>query len=102
MNNLSRTENESAVLTGQFSPLSRTQVTNILCHLLTQAGYNSKLYSNYSFRIGVATTLMAAGLSPWLIKTMGWWNSDAYMTYICYPTNVLRTVPTLLARANAF
>ena len=86
---------------GQFFPLSHTHVTNTLRRLLSQAGYDSQLYSSHSFRIGAATTSAAAGLPPWLIKTLGWWNSNAYMTYIRCPNHVLREVPALLARTNA-
>ena len=86
---------------GQFSPLSKAQVSNTLRHLLQQAGYDSQLYSSHSFRIGAATTSAAAGLSPWIIKTLGQWNSNAYMSYIRCPAHVLREVPTILARTNA-
>ena len=86
---------------GQFSPLSKAQVSNTLRHLLQQAGYDSQLYSSHSFRIGAATTSAAAGLSPWIIKTLGRWNSNAYMSYIRCPAHVLREVPTILARTNA-
>ena len=80
---------------GQFFPLSRTHVTNTLRCLLNQAGYDSQLYSSHSFRIGAATTsAAAAGLPSWLIKTLGQWNSDAYMTYIRCPNHVLRSTCT--------
>ena len=47
----------------------------------------------HSFRIGAATT----GLPPWLIKTLGWWNSDAY---IQTPTSLIKTVPFILVRTD--
>ena len=83
---------------GQFTP---PHVTTTLRHLLKPAGYNSRLYSSHSFCIGVATTSAAAGLLPWLIKTLGRWSSDAYMTCIHCPTQILRTIPALLAKTNA-
>ena len=80
---------------GRFSPLSHTHVTDVLRQLLQQAGYDSHLYSSHSFRIGAVTTSAAAGLPPWLIKTLGRWNSNAYMTYICCSPHVLRWIPAL-------
>ena len=82
---------------GKFNPLTRTQLSNILRRLLQQTGYNSKLYNTHSFRIGAATTSAAAGLPPWLIKTMGRWNSDAYLSYIQAPSALVKTVPSILA-----
>jgi len=67
---------------GKFNPLTRSQLSTILRHLLQQAGYDPQLFCTHSFRIGVATTSAAAGLPPWLIRTMGWLNSDAYQSYV--------------------
>ena len=85
---------------GQFSPLTRTQLSSILRRLLQNAGYNSDLYCTHSFRIGAATTAAAAGFPPWLIKTLGRWNSNAYISYIQVPTATLRQVPSILVRSN--
>ena len=85
---------------GHFSPLSKSQVSDTLRQLLQQAGYDPQLYSSHSFRIGAATTSAAAGLSPWIIKTLGRWNSNAYMSYIRCPAHVLRDIPTRLARTT--
>ena len=68
--------------------------------LLQQAGYNPQLYCTHSFRISAATTSAAAGLPPWLIKTLGWWNSNAYLTYIQVPTTPIQAVPPMLARTK--
>ena len=67
---------------GTFNPLTRLKLSSILRRLLQQAGYNSTLYCTHSFRIGAANTSAAAGLPPWLIKTLGQWNSDTYLSYI--------------------
>ena len=87
--------------TGCFSPLSHIHVTDVLHQLLQEADYDSHLYSSHSFRIGALTTLAAAGLPPWLIKTLGQCNSNAYMTYICCSPHDLRWIPALMARTNA-
>ena len=41
-----------------------------------------------------------AGFQPWLIKALGCWNSNAYMSYIHCPPHNLQTFTTL-ARTNA-
>ena len=85
---------------GKFSPLLRTQLCSTLRSPLQRAGYNPQHYYTQSFRIGVVTTSAAAGLPPWLIKTMGRWNSDAYLTYIQVPTSLIKTVPSSLAQTD--
>ena len=67
---------------GRFVPLSCTAVTRALRQLLQQAGINSLQYSSHTFWIGAATTAAAAGLPVWLIKNLGRWSSDAYLSYI--------------------
>jgi len=54
----------------------------------------------HSFRIGAATTAAVAGLPPWLIKTLGRWNSDAYMSYVHAPITMISQVPSILARSS--
>ena len=44
-------------------------------------------------------TSAAAGLPPWLIKTLGRWRY-AYMSYIRCPPHVLQSVPAILASTN--
>ena len=67
---------------GKFNPLTHRQLNAVLRHLLQQAGFNCINYASHSFRIGAATTAAAASLPPWLIKTLGRWHSDAYLTYV--------------------
>ena len=76
------TPSASLFQAGRFHPLSRTAVTNTLCQLLKQAGIDHPHYSSHSFRIEAATTAAAAGLPGWLIKNLGRWASNAYLTYI--------------------
>ena len=84
---------------GTFSPLTRQKLTEIIRYLLTQAGMCPSNYASHSFRIGAATTAAAAGLPTWLIKTLGRWSSDAYLTYVHCPNNVIASVPTVLSSA---
>jgi len=66
----------------RICPLLRATVTNTLRQLFKQTGINHSQYSSYSFHIGTATTAAAAGLPAWLIKNLGRWSSNAYLTYI--------------------
>ena len=58
---------------------------------LSAAGYAAKDYAGHSFRIGAATTTACQGVQGSLIKTLGHWESAAYMHYI-------RTAPEVLFR----
>ncbi len=49
---------------------------------LQRAGLDSSLYAGHSFRIGAATTAARWGVPESLIKTLGRWESAAYMLYI--------------------
>ena len=70
---------------GSFSPLTRSRFIGTIRHLLTQAGMRPTNYVSHSFRIGATTTAAAAGLPSWLIKTLGRWSNDAYLTYVHCP-----------------
>ena len=85
---------------GTISPLSRPQLTAILRQLLSQAGLCPSQYASHSFRIGAATTAAAVGLTPSLIKTLGRWNSNAYMAYVHCPESVIATIPQRLSTAS--
>ena len=52
--------------------------------ILSAARY-SRVYSGHGFRLGAATTVAAKGVPSQLIKTLGWWSSDAYQIYIPTP-----------------
>jgi len=86
---------------GRFHPLSRTAVTNIPRQLLRQAGLNHLQYSSNSFRIGAATTAAAAGQPVWLIKNLGRWSSNAYLTYIHQQPSLTPKIYELLSHTDA-
>ena len=67
---------------GRFHPLSHAAVTKTLCKLLHQAGLNESQFASHSFRISTATTAAAAGLPAWLIKSLGCWSNNAYLSSI--------------------
>ena len=72
---------------GRFTPLSSSAVTRVIRQLLLRAGLNSTEYALHSFRIGAAVTAAPAGLPAWMIKSLGRWASNAYLSYIrCQPS----------------
>jgi len=85
---------------GTFTPLSRSQLTTAVRQLLSQAGMCPTDYASHSFRIGAATTAAAVGLPTWLIKTLGRWNSNAYMSYVRCPQTVIASTSQRLSVAS--
>ena len=81
----------------RIQPLAPNTLNEVLHYLLQQGGINQA----HSFRIGAATTAAAAGIPAWLIKTLGRWSSNAYMTYIQCPSTVLSAVPCILSNTDA-
>ena len=75
---------------GQF--LTRERFVKAMREALTSLGYNCSLYAGHSFRIGAATVAAQHGVQDSLIKTMGRWESAAYLHYIRMPKEVLRSV----------
>ena len=49
---------------------------------LTWAGFDHSKFNSHSFRIGAATTAAAKGLEDCIIKTLGRWESAAYLKYV--------------------
>ncbi len=58
---------------------------------LSALGLNNTHYAGHSFRIGAASTAAKANIEDSMIKTLGRWESSAFLTY-------LRTPPALIAR----
>ena len=49
----------------------------------------------HSFRIGAATTAAAVGVEDSVIKTLGRWESSAYLAYVRIPRECLAAVSSL-------
>ena len=62
--------------------ITRNFFTKNLKSCLTCCGMDTKQYSSHSFRIGGASYLASLGLSDTQIKTMGRWDSYAFLRYI--------------------
>ena len=80
--------------------LIRAKVTSTLRTLLECLSIPAELYASHSFRIGAATTAAKAGLSPWLIQTLGRWPSNCFSLYIRTPSSILQKVPEMLATSH--
>ncbi len=65
---------------------------------LTAAGVEARDYAGHSFRIGAATTAARQGMQDSLIKTLGRWESAAYMRYIRTAPGTLRKVAKALVQ----
>ena len=79
---------------GRF--LTRARLVSRLKAALVIAGVEDKKYSGHSFRIGAATTAAACGIQDSLIKTLGRWESAAYMLYVRTPRETLCNVSRML------
>ena len=63
-------------------PISRNFFTKHLKNCVNFCGLDSKKYSSHSFRIGGASFLASLGLSDTQLRTMGRWDSNAFLRYI--------------------
>ena len=64
-------------------------------------GIDSSAYAGHSFRIGAATTAAQRGVQDALIKTLGRWESSAYMVYIQTSREILCAVTdSLVGRSS--
>lgn len=79
---------------GRF--LTRERFVLAVREALAAAGVDTSKYSGHSFRIGAATTAAERGVQDSLIKTMGRWESSAYLLYIRTPKDTLCSVAKTL------
>lgn len=74
------------------APLSRELLVKHLRAALKTKGFDESKYAGHSFRIGAATTAAAVGLEDSLIKTLGRWESSAYLAYVRIPRERLAAI----------
>ena len=86
---------------GRFNPLSHAIITRTILQLLSQVGFDHMAYASHSFRIGAATTAAAAGLPAWIIKSLGCWSSNVYISYIHRQPHLTPAIHQLLSCTDA-
>ncbi len=69
--------------------LTRKRLVHAVQTALVRAGMEATQYTGHSFRIGAATTAAARGFEDSIIKTLGRWESSAYLRYIRVPREQL-------------
>ena len=77
--------------------LTRQRFVEAVKNGLLKAGVDARSYSGHSFRIGAATTAAAKGVDDSIIKTLGRWESLAYLQYIKVPRSQLAGISSLIA-----
>ena len=77
-------------------PLTRKRFVELVREALSKAGIDKSKYCGHSFRIGVATTAAAKGVEDSVIKTLGRWESVAYLQYVRLPREQLTGYSKLL------
>lgn len=78
-------------------PLTRSRFVDLVREALVRAGFNASQYCGHSFRIGAATTAAARGIEDSIIKTLGRWESLAYLQYVRLPREQLTGYSAVLA-----
>ena len=66
--------------------------------VLKESGIDADKFSGHSFCIGAASTAAAKGVEDSLIKTLGRWESLAYLLYIQVPREQLADLSVVLAK----
>ena len=77
--------------------LTRDRFVDEVRRALHAVGVDPTLFNSHSFRIGAATTAAARGLEDSLIKTLGRWESSAYLRYVKIPRSELANYMKVLA-----
>ena len=76
--------------------LTRKRFVDAVRSALASAGIDQTQYCGHSFRIGAATTAAAKGIEDSIIKTLGRWESVAYLQYVRIPRSQLTQVSSVM------
>ena len=69
----------------------------IVREALRRTGIDQQKYCGHSFRIGAATTAATKGVEDSVIKTLGRWESVAYLQYVRLQRKQLTSYARVLA-----
>ena len=84
---------------GDGKPLTKAKFTQHVRLALEAAGLSYQHFAGHSFRIGAATAAAKAGIEDSMIRTMGRWNSTAFLAYIRTPQEHLAQISKLLTNS---
>ena len=70
---------------GDGTHLSHDNFVLAVHKAVSAAGVDTSKYAGHSFHIGAATTAAKLGIQDFLNRTMGRWESSAYLLYLCTP-----------------
>ena len=65
-------------------------------------GFDPSRVSSHSLRVGGASALAAAGLPEYLIKEMGSWRSNAFLTYLRTCLQTFSDAQDVMCNSNKF
>ena len=80
-----------------WKPLTRPRFVAVVREALGKSGLDERKYCSHSFRIGAATTAASRGMEDCIIKTLGRWESVAYLQYVRIPCERLASISGVLA-----
>ena len=81
------------------TPLTCSVFVKAIRSTLEELGYTNPLqYSGHSFRAGAATTAAAMNVEDSIIKTLGRWESAAYLLYVRIPKEELKHMSSTISR----
>jgi len=81
-------------------PLTRPHFVVVVREALGKSSLDERKYCSLSFRIGAATTAASRGMEDCIIKTLGRWESMAYLQYVRIPRERLASISGVLATTN--
>ena len=87
-------------LDSQEKPVKKTWFVTEIRTILRTLGYPQDKYAGHSFRIGAATAAAQNGLEDSVTKTLGRWQSSAFLQYIKTPQTHLATLSQSLTKGT--